>query len=71
MSEYRYIGKDGMPILARDLEDQRDAALAKLEKIKKAWDDVLWLEEEFGSDIKLSFALSLNEILHEGEKENE
>ena len=32
MSEYRYIGKDGMPILARDLEDQRDAALAKLTK---------------------------------------
>jgi hypothetical protein len=30
MEEYRYIGKDGMPILARDLEDQRDAALAKL-----------------------------------------
>jgi hypothetical protein len=32
MKEYRYIGKDGMPILARDLEDQRDAALAKLAK---------------------------------------
>jgi hypothetical protein len=68
-SEYRYIGKDGMPILARDLEDQRDAALAKLEKIKKAWEDVRWWEEELGSDIKLSFALSLNEILYEGEKE--
>lgn len=35
-SEYRYIGKDGMPILARDLEDQRDAALAKLAKAVEA-----------------------------------
>jgi hypothetical protein len=25
---YRYIGKNGLPILARDLEDQRDAAVA-------------------------------------------
>jgi hypothetical protein len=36
MKEYRYIGKDGMPILARDLEDQRDAALAKLAKAVEA-----------------------------------
>jgi hypothetical protein len=27
---YRYIGKNGKPILARDLEDQRDAAEAKV-----------------------------------------
>jgi hypothetical protein len=27
---YLYIGRDGKPILARDLEDQRDAALALL-----------------------------------------
>ncbi len=29
---YRYIGKDGKPILARDLEDAKDAAEAKLAK---------------------------------------
>ena len=34
MKEYRYIGKDGMPTLARDLEDQRDAALAKLAEVE-------------------------------------
>ena len=28
--EYRYIGKDGKPILARELEDQRDEAREKL-----------------------------------------
>jgi hypothetical protein len=33
-SEYRYIGKDGMPILARDLEDQRDAALSRIEELE-------------------------------------
>jgi hypothetical protein len=32
MTEYRYIGKDGKPILARDLEDQRDELQAKLAK---------------------------------------
>jgi hypothetical protein len=30
--EYRYIGRDGQPVLARDLEDQRDALQAKLDK---------------------------------------
>lgn len=28
---YTYIGKDGVPVLARDLEDQRDALQAKVE----------------------------------------
>jgi len=32
MTEYRYIGKDGKPILARDLEDQRDELQDKLTK---------------------------------------
>ena len=32
MAEYRYIGKDGKPILARDLEDQRDELQVKLTK---------------------------------------
>lgn len=32
MVEYRYIGKDGKPILARDLEDQRDELQVKLNK---------------------------------------
>ena len=32
MSEYRYIGKDGKPILARELEDQRDELQVKLAK---------------------------------------
>jgi peptidoglycan hydrolase CwlO-like protein len=27
---YRYIGKNGLPILARELEDQRDAAITAL-----------------------------------------
>jgi hypothetical protein len=30
MAEYRYIGKDGKPVLARDLEDQRDELQDKL-----------------------------------------
>jgi hypothetical protein len=33
---YRYIGKDGKSILARDLEDQRDAALARVEALEVA-----------------------------------
>jgi hypothetical protein len=33
---YRYIGKDGKPILARDLEDQRDAALARVDVLEAA-----------------------------------
>ena len=32
MTDYRYIGKDGKPILARDLEDQRDELQTKLTK---------------------------------------
>jgi hypothetical protein len=56
-SEYRYIGKDGMPILARDLEDQRDAALAKLEQIEKAWSMALYGDLEHG-------VASLNEKAH-------
>ena len=32
MAEYRYIGKDGKPILARNLEDQRDELQVKLTK---------------------------------------
>jgi len=48
--EYRYIGKDGMPILARDLEDQRDAALAKLEQIEEAWSMALYWPFWFVAD---------------------
>jgi len=36
MSDYRYIGKNGMPILARELEDQRDAAIARIAELEKA-----------------------------------
>jgi hypothetical protein len=36
MTEYRYIGKDGKPILARDLEDQRDELQIKLAKAMDA-----------------------------------
>ena len=32
MTDYRQIGKDGKPILARDLEDQRDELQTKLTK---------------------------------------
>lgn len=35
---YRYIGKDGKMILARDLEDQRDALSAELTTLT-AWRD--------------------------------
>jgi len=31
---YHYIGKDGQPVLARVLEDQRDAALARIAKLE-------------------------------------
>jgi hypothetical protein len=31
---YRYIGKDNNPILARDLEDQRDDALAQVAELE-------------------------------------
>jgi len=31
---YRYIGKDGKPVLARDLEDERDAAQAEIAKLR-------------------------------------
>lgn len=33
---YRYIGKDGKTVLARDLEDERDELKAKLEKAVEA-----------------------------------
>jgi hypothetical protein len=33
---YSYIGKDNKPILARDLEDQRDAALARVAELEAA-----------------------------------
>jgi hypothetical protein len=36
MTEYRYIGKDGKPVLARDLEDQRDELQDKLTKAVSA-----------------------------------
>lgn len=31
---YTYIGKDGKPVLARDLEDERDALCKELEELK-------------------------------------
>jgi exosome complex RNA-binding protein Csl4 len=31
---YHYIGKDGQPVLARVLEDQRDAALARIAELE-------------------------------------
>jgi exosome complex RNA-binding protein Csl4 len=34
MSGYQYIGKDGKPVLARVLEDQRDAALARIVELE-------------------------------------
>ena len=33
---YRYIGKDGKPVLARDLEDQRNALRAQVEALTEA-----------------------------------
>lgn len=32
---YTYIGKDGKPVLARDLEDERDALRARLDEVKR------------------------------------
>lgn len=43
MTEYRYIGKDGKPILARDLEDQRDELQAKLAKALAALDEAIYM----------------------------
>jgi hypothetical protein len=31
---YRYIGKDGKPVLARDLEDERDTLRAEVERLR-------------------------------------
>jgi hypothetical protein len=57
-SEYRYIGKDGMPILARDLEDQRDAALSRIEELEaelakavEALDEAVYLLDVTEEDI--------------------
>jgi hypothetical protein len=43
MTEYRYIGKDGKPILARDLEDQRDELQDKLTKALAALDEAIYM----------------------------
>jgi hypothetical protein len=43
MTEYRYIGKDGKPVLARDLEDQRDDLQAKLAKALAALDEAIYM----------------------------
>jgi hypothetical protein len=43
MTEYRYIGKDGKPILAHDLEDQRDELQDKLTKALAALDEAIYL----------------------------
>lgn len=34
---YTYIGKDGKSVLARDLEDQRDAAVASRDEFRRMW----------------------------------
>jgi len=43
MTEYRYIGKDGKPILARELEDQRDELQDKLTKALAALDEAIYM----------------------------
>lgn len=43
MIEYRYIGKDGKPILARDLEDQRDELQVKLAEALAALDEAIYM----------------------------
>lgn len=40
---YTYIGKDGKPVLARDLEDERDALRARLDEAERAF---LWIMEQ-------------------------
>jgi hypothetical protein len=37
---YRYIGKDGKSVLARDLEDALDAAQAEIAKLRKQVEDI-------------------------------
>jgi hypothetical protein len=44
MTEYRYIGKDGKPILARELEDQRDELQVKLTKAMNALREIKSVE---------------------------
>lgn len=36
---YTYIGKNGKPILARNLEDQRDALLAERDRLREALEE--------------------------------
>lgn len=48
-SEYRYIGKDGKTVLARDLEDERDALKAQLEQL---------LEDKFGEPERVEVRLN-------------
>lgn len=38
-SEYHYIGKDGKTVLARDLEDERDALKARVAELEEKLDD--------------------------------
>jgi hypothetical protein len=39
---YRYIGRDGRAVLARDIEDQRDALQAEVARLRKrlAWHEM-------------------------------
>jgi hypothetical protein len=43
VTEYRYIGKDGKHILARELEDQRDELQDKLTKALVALDEAIYM----------------------------
>ena len=43
---YLYIGRDGKPILARDLEDQRDAALARAEQAEEDAETIISLSRK-------------------------
>lgn len=48
---YRYLGKNGLPILARDLEDQRDAAIAALQDAQAETTAVIEWAAELASNI--------------------
>jgi hypothetical protein len=56
MTEYRYIGKDGKPILARDLEDQRDELQDKLTKAVNALRELVTCVDDgcYCSELKMA-----------------
>lgn len=51
---YRYIGKDGKPIMARQLEDDRDTLRAEVERLREALKNIIDAESWIlsGDDLK-------------------